>query len=813
MDAMEALLRDLRLASRNLLKHRGFTLAALLCLGLGMGASSAIFSVVDAVLLEPLPFAEPDRVVMIWNRFLLQDNPKAPFSGREFLDLESQSTMLEEVALVAPQFVSLTGDGEPRELLAARATAGIFPVLGVEAAVGRVFTPEEDAFGKNDVAVLSHRLWQERFGSDPGIAGKKITIDGRPFLVTGVLPEGFSFGINDFDLWFPQGWNPEKLMPRQVRTAMLAGRLKDGVSLAAAQAEMDVIAKRFERDNPESYPAGSGYGIRLAPAHEDLVGEVRTTLLVLFGAVGLVLAISCLNVANLLVARASSRSKEVAIRTALGSSRGTLVRQFLTEGLLLSLLGAGLGLLLAFWATRTLVAFDPGNIPRLDQVHLDASVLLFTLGLVLVTGVAFGLVPVFHSTAKSLRDPLQDGGKTSAGTAHHRVRSALVVAQVGLAVVVLIGAGLMIKSFRRLLDVDPGFRTKGLLTARFTLTRARYPEDSGVLAFQRQLQHQLSTLSGVRSAALASELPMGAGLGISGDVTLEGRDLGPDEPPPVTGWRMVGPGYFQTLRIPVLQGRAFTPADDEKAPGAVIVEEDLARRLWPGESPLGKRLKLNARTPEESIWRTVVGVVGHVRQQGLADAGGDQLYVPLPQYPTRVVTLVVDPSSASPESLASGVREALWSVDRDLPLEIRTIDQVIDDSLTRQRFNTFLFTAFGVIALTLTVIGVYGVMAYSVAQRTRDVGIRMALGARRADVLRSIVGQGAVLTSVGLALGLAGAWSLSRLMSALLFGVEATDIATFAAVSLLLAGMGLAASYLPARRASKVDPVVALRNE
>lgn len=810
---MEALLRDLRFASRNLAKNRGFTVAALLCLALGMGASSALFSVVHAVLLRPLPFAEPDRVVMIWNRFLLEDNLEAPFSAREFFDLRDQSTTFESVALVAPQYVSLTGDQEPAELVAGRATASLFEVLGVSAAQGRVFTAEEDVPGQNDVALLSDALWRERFGADPEIVGGKVTIDGRPFLVTGVLPPDFSFGSFGFDLWIPQGFNPERVMPRNVRTAFLVGRLADGVGLDRAQAEMDVIAQRFHGEFPEAYPEGSGHGIRLVPAHEDLVGEVRTPLLVLLGATGLVLVIACLNVANLLLARATSRSKEVAIRTALGSSRGILVRQFLTEGLLLSLLGAILGLLFAFWGTRALVAASPGNIPRLDQVRLDGNVILFTLGLVVVTGVTFGLVPVFHSTRKSLRDPLQEGGKTSAGAAHNRVRSALVVAEIGIAVIVLIGAGLMVRSFDRLLDVDPGFRTSGLLTARFTLTRPRYPEDSQVTAFQRRVLEEVSAVPGARSAALASELPMSAGLGISGDVTLEGRVFGPDEPLPVTGWRVVSPGYFETMGIPLLQGRDFTPADDEKAPGVVVVEEDLARRLWPGESPLGKRLKLNARTPELSIWRTVVGVVGHVRQQGLAEAGGDQLYVALPQYTMRLVTLVVDSSSPDAEGLASGVREALRTIDRDLPLEIRTIEQVIGGSLTRQRFNTFLFTAFGLIALSLTVIGVYGVMAYSVAQRTRDVGIRMALGARRADVLRSIVGQGALLTCLGLILGLAAAWGLSRLMSALLYGVAATDAATFAAVSLLLVGMGLAASYLPARRASKVDPVVALRNE
>jgi putative ABC transport system permease protein len=810
---MEKVLRDLRFAVRNLLKNRGFTVAALLCLGLGMGASSAIFSVVDAVLLKPLPFADPGRVVMLWNQFLLQDTPKATASGREYLDLKSQSTSFSGIGAVAPQFITLTGEAEPSEVLAARATATLFPMLGVSAEMGRVFNAEEDILGNNDVVLLSHKFWQEHFGADKGIVGKKITLDGKPCLVTGVMPADFAVGTSQFEVWVPMALSQTKLMPRHIRTVSIVARLKPGVSLGRAQEEMNLIAQRFQHDYPGSYPAGSGYGIHLVPAQEDLVGGVKTTLLVLFGAVGLVLVISCLNVANLLLARATSRAKEVAIRTALGSSRSTLVRQFLTEGLVLSFFGALLGLLLAFWSSRLLVAFNPGNIPRFDQIRLDGPVILFTLGLVLVTGCIFGLVPVFHSTGRNLREPLQDGGKTSAGTTSgQKTRSALVVAEIAVALIVLVGAGLMIQSFRRLLEVNPGFRTKGLLTARFTLTPALIPQPPQVLAFQRRLQERVLALPGVKSAGLTSELPMSTLLNLSGDVTLDGRVLGPNEAPPSTGWRMVSPNYFKTMEIPLLQGRGITAADDEHAPGVVVVDEGLARRLWPGESPLGKRLKLNARTPEQSVWRTVVGVVGHVRQQGLAEAGGDQLYVPLAQYPVRLDTLVLRPSG-SPEALASSLRAIFTSLDRDLPVEIRTIDQVIDDSLSRQRFNTFLFTFFGLIALALTVIGVYGVMAYSVAQRTRDVGIRMALGARKEDVLRLIVGQGARLTSVGLLLGLFAAWGMSRLMLTLLYGVGASDAITFVSVPLMLGLLGLVASYLPARRAAKVDPLVALRDE
>ena len=810
---METLLRDLRLAFRSLLKNRGFTFAALLCLGLGMGASSAIFSLVNAVLLKPLPFAEPERVVMIWNQFLSQDLPKTYGSARELSDLRSQSTVLESAAAMTPQTVRLAQGEQIDELLAARVTASLFPVLGVKPALGRVFSPEEDVYGQSGVAVLTYKLWSERFGSDPRIVGRSLTIDNRPFVVTGVLPKEFSFGALPIDLFVPLALSPDRLLPRDFRTATLVGKLKPGIRLEEAQAEMDVIAQRFRREYPESYPAGSGYRILLVPAHEDLVGQVRTPLLVLLGATGLVLVISCLNVANLLLVRATTRAKEVAIRTALGSSRATLIRQFLTEGLLLSILGAALGLLLAFWATR-LVIVNLSNIPRLDQVRLDGGVLLFTLGLVVLTGAVFGVAPALQSTGrKSLRTPLQEGGKTSGGaSAGQRTRSALVVAEIAIALVVLVGAGLMIQSFRRLLEVDPGFRTRGLLTARVILRGPQY-QPSLVTEFQRQLQEKVASLPAVESAALASELPMGPGLHLRGDLVVEGKVLGPDEPPPMTGWRMVSPDYFKTMEIPVLRGREFTPADHQRAPDVVIVDEDLARRLWPDENPLGKRLNLNAPLPHLSGWRTVVGVVGNVRQHGLAAAGSDQLYVPLAQYPSALITLAMRPGSGNAEDLASPVRQTIRSMDRNLPVTFQTIEELIDSSLTSRRFNTLLFLAFGVIALVLTLIGIYGVMAYSVAQRTRDMGIRMALGAQKRDVLRLVVGQGMRLALLGLALGLVAAWGLTRLMVSLLYDVQATDLLTFLTVSLLLGLLALAASYFPARRAAKVDPVVALRYE
>jgi putative ABC transport system permease protein len=811
---MENLLRDLRFASRNLSKNPGFTAAALLCLALGIGASSAIFSVVYAVLLQPLPFADPDRVVMIWDHFLLQDTPKSPVSASEFLDVRNQNDVFTDVGAMAPQLVGLSGKDEPQQLVAGRASASLFQVLGVKAASGRLFTAEEDRPGNNKVTLLSHDLWKDRFGSDPGVVGTKVTLDGDPYVVVGVLPDGFQFGNFHSDLWFPQGLDTAKLPPRHIRLMSLVGRLKPGVSLEKAQAELDLLAKRFERSYPESYPTGSGWGMHLVPVREDVVGNVRRMLLVLFGAVGLVLVIACANVANLLLARATSRQKEVAIRTALGASRSGLIRQFLTEGLLLAFLGALLGLLLAFWIIHALVAVNPGNIPRLAEVRMNGDVLLFTLGIVMVTGAVFGLVPALQTSGKNLREPLQEGGKTSAsGAAGARTRSALIVLEIAVAMIVLIAAGLSIRSFRHLLEVDPGFRSEGVFTLQLSLPRPRYPQDSQATTFQHRLLDRLEALPGVASASLTSQLPLVGVNDLSGDIVVEGRPTDPEHPNPVTAWRMVTPDYFNTMGIAVLQGRAFTSGDAETAPGVVVVDEVLAKRLWPGESPLGRRLHLNARTPELSQWRTVIGVVRQVRQHDLGETEGDQLYVPLFQHPLRLVFVALR-TKVAPEKLMPPIRESIWAIDRALPIiEPQSMDDRLRSSLSRPRFNMSLFSAFALTALLLTIVGVYGVMAYSVAQRTRDLGIRMALGAAKRDVVRLVVLQGLTLTGAGLVAGLAASWALSRVMLSLLYGVEATDLGTFAGVSLLLGGLAFVASYIPARRAAKVDPVVSLRYE
>jgi putative ABC transport system permease protein len=811
---MENLLRDLRFSVRNLKSNPGFTAAALLCLALGIGASSAIFSVVYAVLLKPLPFADPDRVVMIWDHFLLQDTPKSPVSAQEFMDVRGQSRVFTEVGAWAPQLVSLSGRDEPQQLVAGRASASLFQVLGVKTSQGRLFTPEEDRPGNNKVALLSYQLWKDRFGSEPGVVGGKITLDGSPYVVAGVLPEGFELGPFHFDLWIPQGFDLAKLPPRNIRLMSLAGRLKPGVTAARARAELDLLAHRFQQQYPDIYTPGSGWGMHAVPIHEDLVGNVRRTLLILFGAVGLVLLIACSNVANLLLARATSRHKEVAIRTALGASRAGLIRQFLTEGLLLSFLGALLGLLLAFWITRLLTGLNPGNIPRLGEVRLDGGVLLFALGIVMVTGVVFGLLPALQTSGRNLRGPLQEGGKTSAsGAAGQRARSTLIVLEIAVALIVLIAAGLSIQSFRRLLAVDPGFRSDNVFTLQLSLSRPRYPQNSQVTTFQSRLLERVGTLPGVESASLTSQLPLVGINGISGDISVEGRLSDATHPDPVTAWRMVTPDYFKTMGIQVLEGRAFAASDTQQAPGAVIVDEELAKRLWPAASPLGRRLRLNAPTPQLSEWRSVVGVVRHVRQEELGSTEGDQLYVPLYQYPSRLMFMALH-TRAAPEALTPALRQAIWAIDKDLPIiEPKTMDERLRSSLSRPRFNMSLFSGFALTALLLTVVGVYGVMAYSVAQRTRDMGIRMALGADRKSLVRLVVLQGLTLTGAGVAIGLAVSWILARVMASLLYGVEATDLATFTAVTLLLGALAVVASYIPARRAARVDPVVSLRYE
>lgn len=807
---LEGLWQDLRWALRGLRKQPSFALAVLLCLALGTGAVNTIFGVVNAVLLEPLPYREPDRLMVLSLYF--RDIEKSPVSLREFLDLREETGVFSGVGAMALQPVSLTQNGEAQPVVAARASSSLFQLLGSAMAVGRTVSVEEEK-GEAAVVVLSHALWRDQFGADRSLVGRTILLNGKPTEVIGVLGEDFQFGASSPDLWLHLKMSGVTVPPRHIRTLKVVARLKPGVSPAQAQAELDLVAQRFQGDHPESYPGSpanaGGWGFRLQPMLEELVEGVRSTLWLLLGAVVLVLLVACVNVANLLLVRATVRRREVAIRTSLGAERGRLAQQFLAESLLVSGLGTALGLALAWGAGRLLVAFNPGNLPRIAEVGFDLRVLLVALGMALGVGVALGLFTSRQVSRQNLGAFLREGGRgaTSSG---NRLRRTLVVLQLGFAVVLLIGAGLVFRSLRALLAVDPGFRSDHRLVLELNLGPSNFPGDARALEVQQQLLDGIRRLPGVLASGAVSQLPLG-GIDVSGNIEVEGRPASSDQPDPSTGWRIASPDLLRALGIPLLQGRSFNARDDERAEKVVLVDANLAQRLWPGESPLGRRIRLKDQTPELSAWRTVVGVVDNVRYRDLSDAEVDQLYLPLRQHPRRFIALVLH-TAGDPLRLAREVRQTVQSVSRDLPIfSLGSLEERLRNSLVRPRFNALLFAAFAATALLLTVIGVYGVISYSVVQRQRDFGLRSALGAQRRDLTLGVVKEGLVLAALGIALGLGVAVAATRLLGKLLYGISPTDGVTYLAVAGGLGALVLLASYLPARRAARVDPLVALR--
>lgn len=810
---MESVIRELRLAVRSLARSRSFTAVAVLCLALGIGLTSAMFSIVDAVLLEPLPYHRPERVALVYNHFPAEDMEKALLSGHEYLDVRDRTETFESVAAVIPRFLNLMGEGEPERLVGARASASLFPLLGVRPAVGRTFTPEEDTVGNNDVVLLSHELWHARFGGDRDVVGRKLVFDDQPFTVIGVLPEDFRFGAIEFDVWVPFAADFEHLPPRSARGLTVVTRLADGVSLEQARGDLERLAGRLRQEYPQEYPEASGWELRTVRARDDLVGDSRPALLAMLGAVGLVLVIACANVTNLLLARATARQKEVAIRGALGARPWRLARQFVCEGLVLSVAGAVLGLLLAAWIPRIVTAVDPARVPRLEEVGLDPSVVVFAFAIAALTTIAFGLVPLVRSFSTSMAGTLKEGGKTSAaGSQGRRVRSGLVVAEVAVALVVLIGAALLIQSYRGLQRIDPGFRADDVLTFGVFLSPARYPDEARRAQLVQGLVERLSSLPGVSEGSAVSHLPLGP-LDTTAEIRVEGRAPRPEEGKLVTGWRMATPGYFETMEIPVLEGRGFRASDDREAAGVVVLDRDLAQRLFPGgEDPLGRRLAL-LRFDGTEDWRTVVGVVGHVKHRGLAEEGGDQLYVPYAQYPFAAVSFVLR-GSAAPETLSPAVRSVVHELEPDLPiLDLQAMEDYVAASVSDQKLNALLLGIFAAAALLLAVAGVYGVLAYSVAQRTQEFGIRLAMGAGRGDVVRLVAREALGLAALGLLVGLLAAVALVRVIESFLYGITATDVATYLVSALALCGLALLASYLPALRATRTDPVAALRYE
>jgi putative ABC transport system permease protein len=806
---IETLFQDLRYGLWMLKRNPGFTFVAVLTLSLGIGANTAIFSVVNGVLLNALPYPQPEQLAMVWLDNRRQGVRDDITSYPNFVDWRDRNKTFQGMAGVASQSFNLTGAGEPEEIRAAIVSTNFFQLVGVSPALGRGFTDGEEQPGRDRIVILSHALWQRRFGGDPGILNKTISLSDEPYVVVGIMPPGFQFPENT-EIWGPLAPDEEVRESRFGFFLAVVGRLKPGVTRAQAQADMDVIANQIEKQFPDM----AGYGVNVVPVLENTVGPIRRALMILFVAVLFVLLIACANVANLLLARATVRQREVAVRAALGAGRWRIVRQLLTESMLLAVLGGALGVLLAWWGLRLLVDLSPANILRLENIRLDGRVLWFTLALSLLTGLIFGLAPALQTSHLKLSETLKEGGSAvggGAGRRAQRIRGVFIVAEVALTLALLVGAGLLVRSFWRLKHVDPGFRADHVLTLRLSLPRSRYTEGAQAVSFFERLQERLAALPGVVSASATSGVMLPK-LANSGGFTIENRPQDPNEPSLELPFDVVQPNYFQTMGVPLLRGRAFTAQDTRANPGAAIVNETFVKRFFPNEDPVGKRFTFGGGGPN-ARWITIVGVVRDAKRQGLDQPIRIESWMPLAQMASGSMDVVLR-TTGDPLALSQAAREAVWSLDRDLPIQrIQTMERILSEGVAQRRLNMLLLGLFASVALILAGVGIYGVMSCVVTQRTHEIGVRMALGAQARDVLRMAIWRVMSLTLIGVALGLAGALALTRVMQNLLFNVSATDPATFALIALLLVGVALIASYIPARRATKVDPLLALRHE
>jgi len=803
---MQTIWQDLRYGLRMLAKRPGFTVVAVFTLALGIGANSAIFSVVNGVLLRPLPLEAPERLIKIWE--MLPSGGQGTASAPNLKDWREQNTVFNGIAAFQFSSFNLHGQESPERLSGAIVSPNFFDMVGVRPQLGRAFQTGEDEAGRNRVALLSHRLWQRAFGGDTGVVGKEIPLNGENYTVIGVMPPDFRFPSRQTELWVPLVIPPDLVDSRDNHWMFTLARLKPDVGFEQAREQMVSIAKRLERQYPD---AQAGRSVFLIPLQEETVQNVRPALRALMFAVGFVLLIACANVANLLLARATSRRREIAVRTALGAGRLRLVRQLLTESLLLALAGGAIGLALAKWGVEALLVLAGNFLPRANEVGLDWRVAAFTAALSLMTGLFFGLIPALQSSRVELQSALKEGSGAGGGAQTNLLRGALVVVEVAATLVLLIGAGLLIKSFIRLYETDLGFKAENVLTMSLALPKAKYPDAQATAIFYQTLLERVGSLPGARSAGVINYLPLQQS-GFNGDITIEGQ--GPYEPgrAPWAEFRAISPDYFRTMSVPLISGRFYTAQDQSNSTPVVIVNQTLARRYLSGQDPIGKRIRVIGND-----WRTVVGVVGDVRQSGVTQAARAEVFVPITQAVytplTQTMSLAVR-ADAEPEALVSAVRNAVRGIDPAQPVfNIKTMEAVVADSVSDRRLNMLLLGIFASVALTLSVIGIYSVMSYTVSQHTREIGIRMALGARPTDVLKLVVGQGMSLTLVGVGLGVAGAFGLTRLMATLLYGVTATDPLTFAVVSALLMVVALLACCVPARRATKVDPMVALRTE
>src|SRR5215468_6563351 len=800
-----------------LAKQPGLTLIAVITLGLGIGAVTAIFSVVDTVLLRPLPYKEPEQIALIEQYFPKLDSYFGGVSAPEMLDYIAGNETFAEMAGYGLINLNLTGEREPRRIQVARVSPGLFPLLGVTPLLGREFSAEEDVVGKNSVVALSEGLWRKHFGADPNIIGRVVKLDEAPYTVVGVMPARLRFPstggafADAVELWTPLALtDDEKQARRRDSNFNLIGRLRPGVGLEQAQANMAAVAARIERQYPDIYQGNIRITATAVGLTQKTTQNVRLMMLMLFGAVGLVLLIACANIANLQLARMTARRKEIAIRSALGAGGWRIARQALTESLLLAFIGGVVGLLLAVWALDLIVKFGPANVPRLGEVSLDPRVLVFTLLITLLTGVFFGLAPALQSARVGLSEALNESGRASGagGREGARLRNSLVILETALAVVLLVGAGLLINSFVRLLRTPPGFNPEGVIVARTTLPAARYPEAERGKAVYRQALERIATLPGVQQVSVASTLPLTSDWQIG--VRIEGG--GENEYYFAYGsW--VSNDHFRTMGIPLKSGRAFTDEDRADTTPVVVINETMARRFWPGQDAIGKRIRWGGWNSQG--WLTVAGVAADVKFSKLEDEIPPTVYMPVFQIPRiRRDAIFIARTTSDPASLAAALRREIAAVDADLPVyDVRTMNQVIADSVARRRFTMGLLAIFATAALSLAALGIYGVLSYAVTQRTREIGVRMALGGRGRDVLRLVVGQGMKMAMIGALAGLVASLALTRFMKVLLFGVSASDPLTFAAVALLLTMVASLACLIPARRATKVDPMVALRCE
>jgi putative ABC transport system permease protein len=802
---METLLQDIRYGVRSLLKHPGFTAIAIITLALGIGANSAMFSTVNAVLLQPLAYPESERIVVLEGvnpgLGITQSNLSIP----DFTDWQQQNQSFDQLAVFATGGSLLTSGDETERVRGTGVTNDFFPLFRTAALRGRALQADDSEKGRDPVLVLSYGLWQRRFGADPNVIGNKVTVGGKSTTVVGVMPAGFDFPA-ETEMWVPIsiGAASER---RDNRAYCVIGRLKPGVSIPQAQASLDTINQRLAQAYVET---NRGWSARVNNLQERMVGSMRSALLLLLGAVAFVLLIACANVANLLLARSTARQKEIALRAALGANRWRVVRQLLTESLLLSVVGGGLGLMLSMWLTKLFVSISPPNTPRFDEIKPDSRVLLFTLGLAVITGLVFGLAPALQASRVDLSGGLKEGGRGSGGSQNKRLRSVMMVSEIALSFMLLVGAGLLIKSFMKLRDVSPGFNSDSVLTMRISMPSAKYPKGEPRVQMLRQTLERLKAVPGVQSSGAVLSLPLGGDTFNVGRAYIrEGRPATPEESAN-SNYLVATPDYFRTLQIPVLAGRTFTDQDVEQGTKVLIVNETLAKQLWPGESPVGRRITI---WRDEQFPREIVGVVGDTKA-ALDGEPEPQMYTPYAQESGWTGMSLVVRTTGDPLNTVAAARNEIRTLDKGIPIyNVRTMNDVMATSVAPQRTSMLLLSAFAGVALLLAMIGIYGVTAYYVTQRTQEIGIRIALGAQMGDVMKLVLKNGMTLALIGVAIGLAGAFAITRVMASLLFGVKPTDVATFAIVAFCLLATALIASYLPARRATKVDPLTALHYE